>query len=312
MPIISIVIPVYGCVDCVISLYKRLVAVLESLGYDFEIIMVNDSSPDGSWRIVTDICSKDNRVKGVNLSRNFGQHHAISAGLDISTGDYVVVMDCDLQDSPEEIPLLLEKMEEGYDIVLGRRVERQDSWFKKKSSEYFYKVLSFLTDTKLDSNVANFGVYKRKVIRAVCSMSDQIRFFPAMVQWVGFTSATVDIKHNERLVGTSSYSLGRLLKLASNVILTFSNKPLKIIVGLGFSVSAAALVYAAIVFWRALFGGIAVPGWSSVIISVWFLSGGHMIVAGLVGIYVGKIFDATKRRPRYVVTDLLNIDIDNK
>ncbi len=308
MATISVVTPVYGCSDSLVLLYERLVSTLLPLTNDFEIVMVSDASPDRAWEVIRALCERDRRVKGIHLSRNFGQHHAIAAGLDVAKGDYIVVMDCDLQDEPEEIPKLLAKLEEGYDMVLGRRVDRQDRWLKRKSSEYFYKVLGYLTDSKLDASVGNFGVYRRKVVQAVCGMGDQTRFFPAMVQWVGFSSTAIDIKHGDRTVGVSSYSWSRLFHLASNVVLSFSNKPLRIIIGLGFVVSLGAILYALTIFWRAIFGGIDVPGWSSVIISVWLLSGVHMIVIGIVGVYVGKIFDTAKKRQIYIIKDAINIE----
>ena len=167
-----------------------------------------------------------------------------------------------------------------------------------------------MTDTHLDSGIANFGIYHKKVIRSVLSMGDPIRFFPAMAQWVGFASAIIEIKHGERFAGPSSYSWRKLFKLASNVIITFSNKPLRIIINTGFIVSAFALIYAVYIIWKALVGGVEVPGWSSVIVSMWFLGGLHMIVAGIVGVYVGKAFDAVKNRPIYIIDKTLNMKDD--
>lgn len=271
--------------------------------------MVNDASPDDAWSVICSLCVKDRRVKGINLSRNFGQHKAISAGLELSTSDYIIVMDCDLQDNPDEIPRLLTKLKEGYDVVLGRRVQRRDHWLKRNSSIFFYRVLSYLTDTQLDPAVANFGVYSRKVIDSINEMGDGDRFFPIMAQWVGFSSASIEVRHSERLMGQTSYSWWRLFHLAANIILTFSNKPLRLIVGLGFYISASAFVYALYIFSHALWGGVTVAGWSSVIISIWFFSGVHIIIMGLIGLYVGKIFDSVKYRPIYVIKDTVNVDI---
>lgn len=311
MTTLSIVVPVYGCGECLVALHARLVQNIQHRVDSFEIILVNDASPDESWQVIQEICAGDRRVKGVSLSRNFGQHPAICAGLEIAGGDYVVVMDCDLQDRPEEIGRLLDKIAEGYDMVLGRRAVRQDRWLKRAASSFFYRTMSFLTDTRLDPGIANFGIYRKTVVQAVIRMGDPVRFFPVMIQWVGFSSSVIDIQHGDRLTGETSYTWGQLLRLASNIILTFSNKPLRIIVKAGFVVSAGAMVYASSVIWDALVGKIAVPGWSSVIISVWFLSGIQMIVAGIVGIYVGKVFDATKNRPTYIVSRTENIEGDS-
>lgn len=307
MTTISVVTPVYGCGANLPTLHQRLIEVLTPITQDFEIIMVNDASLDHAWAAIEQICAQDARVKGVSLSRNFGQHPAITAGLSQASGEWIVVMDCDMQDVPAEIPRFIEKARQGYDLVLGKRAMRKDSWIKRNSSIQFYKLLSYLTETHLDPGIANFGIYHRKVIQAVLKMGDPIRFFPAMAQWVGFASATIDIEHGDRFGGSSSYSWRSLFKLASNVIITFSNKPLRIIVNAGFFVSASALVYASYIIWKALVGGTAVPGWSSVIVSVWFLSGLHMVVAGIVGVYVGKVFDASKNRPMFIVDKTINL-----
>lgn len=307
MTTISIVTPVYACGAILATLHQRLVEALTPVTQDFEIIMVNDASPDSAWATIKEICAQDSRVKGVSLSRNFGQHPAIMAGLSQATGEWIVVMDCDMQDAPEEIPRFFEKALQGYDLVLGKRAMRKDSWIKRQSSIQFYKLLSYLTETHLDPGIANFGIYHRKVIEAILEMGDPIRFFPAMAQWVGFKSATIDVEHGERFGGSSSYSWRSLFKLASNVIITFSNKPLRIIINAGFLVSALALVYAAYIVWKVLVIGSPVPGWSSVIVSVWFLSGLHIVVAGIVGVYVGKVFDASKKRPIYIFDETINL-----
>jgi dolichol-phosphate mannosyltransferase len=305
--LISVVVPVYGCSDCLVKLHQRLTGVLKALPADFEIILVNDASPDGAWDTIKRLCASDPRVKGVDLSRNFGQHHAICAGLNLAKGTHIVVMDCDLQDDPAEIRVFFGKISEGYDAVLGTRSRRRDSFIKRATSRAFYWALSALTQSKLDPGVANFGMYRASVIRAVNSMGDKVRFFPLMVQWVGFKATTVEVRHGERYTGETSYSWARLLKLAANVAMTFSDRPLVLIVNAGFAISASALAYAAYIVVRALTIGIAVPGWSSVIISLWFLGGAQMIVVGIVGIYVGKTFEAAKGRPLFVVRETLNL-----
>jgi glycosyltransferase involved in cell wall biosynthesis len=305
--LLSIVVPVYGCEQCLVPLHARLTKVLKGLPLDYEILLVNDGSPDRAWEAIGRRCAADRRVRGLDLSRNFGQHYAIAAGLQAARGSLVVVMDCDLQDDPAEIPRFYAKLKEGYDAVLGRRQVRQDSWPKRLSSRLYYRALGFLTDSSLDSSVSNFGLYRRPVIDAVNSMGDQVRFFPLMVQWVGFRTASLDVRHAGRAEGRSAYTWLKLFRLAAGVALTFSNKPLLILMNAGFMVSGVAACYACYVVVRALGGGIAVQGWSSVIISVWFLGGVQMIVAGIVGIYVGKIFDAAKNRPLFVVRETRNL-----
>lgn len=300
MPHISIVSPVYGCKSCLNDLYVRLLITLEKITIDFEIILVNDAGPDKAWPLIKELAEKDNRVKGINFSRNFGQHYAITAGLEYATGDWVVVMDCDLQDQPEEILKLYLKAQEGYDTVLAQRVERHDTFFKKTFSRIFYKVLGYLTESNQDSSVANFGIYHKKVIRAVLLMNDSIKYFPAMVKWVGFKSTGIAINHAEREIGTTSYNFKRLLKLAIDTVLSFSDKPLRLTIKFGFMIALIAFLFAIIEVIRFIFGEISVLGWTSLIISIWFLSGIIILVLGVIGLYLGKTFDKVKNRPVYI------------
>src|ERR1035437_711617 len=211
-PHISIVTPVYGCRTCLVELYLRLTQSLEAINTDYEIIMVNDASPDGAWITIEEIAKKDKRVKGIDLSRNFGQHYAINAGLEKCSGEWVIVMDCDLQDQPEEIYKLYLKAQEGFDVVLAQRQMRQDSFLKVYLSKFFYKTLGYLTDTEQDSTIANFGIYHKKVIQTICSMGDSMRYFPTMVRWVGFKQTAIAIEHASRTEGKSSYNFSRLFK----------------------------------------------------------------------------------------------------
>ncbi|MBM7661688.1 dolichol-phosphate mannosyltransferase [Bacillus mesophilus] len=302
---ISVVVPVYGCVSCLEELHRRLTDSLKQITTDFEMIFVNDASPDHSWDKIEQLVKKDDRVVGINLSRNFGQHYAITAGLDYSSGDWIVVMDCDLQDQPEEIEKLYTQAKEGFDIVLGRRANRNDTIFKKLSSKLFYKVFSYLTETEQDGTVANFGIYHTKVISALLSMRENLRFFPTMVKWVGFKSTTIDIQHSLRIEGNSSYSLKKLLKLAFNVMIAFSDKPLRLTVGAGFMISFFSFIYALYIVIRDLMGIKAIQGWPSLIVSIWFLSGLIIFVLGIIGIYLGKAFDEVKKRPIYIVKDTI-------
>ncbi len=303
--LISIIIPVYGCCKSLRLLYERLEKTLSTITENFEIIMINDASPDNSWSVIQELSKKDKRVKGINFSRNFGQHYAITAGIDYAQGDWVVVMDCDLQDQPEEIIKLYNKAQEGYDVVLAQRIEREDSFFKKIGSKIFYKVLSYLTGTEQDASIANFGIYHKKVINAVKDMNDYLKYFPVMVRWVGFKLAVMPVKHSKRYEGESSYSLFKLLSLSIDVMLSFSDKPLKIVVKLGFFISLTSLLISVILFMLALLNYYTVPGWASTMITLWLLSGLIMMIQGIVGIYVGKTFDQTKNRPTYIIKEII-------
>ncbi len=306
IPHISVVVPVYGCRECLSMLYERLKASLEKINPDFEVILVNDSSPDESWSAITELCQMDKRVVGINFSRNFGQHYAITAGLDRARGEWIIVMDCDLQDRPEEIGKLYAKACEGYDVVFAQRLKRQDNFFKKIASKMFHSTLSYLTDTEIDASIANFGIYRKNVIESVVQMREQLRWFPTFVNWVGYKQARLPVEHAKRESGNSSYSVKKLFDLAFNVLMLNSNKPLKLVLKFGFAVSFTAILYAAITLYRYLSGQIGVLGWASLIISIWFLSGVIIFVLGIVGIYIGRIFDQIKQRPLYIIKQTIN------
>lgn len=303
---ISVVSPVYGCSTSLIELYLRLVKTLEEITPDFEIILINDASPDNAWEVIKDICNKDSRVVGINLSRNFGQHYSITAGLDNVSGEWVVVMDCDLQDKPEEILNLYNKAKEGYDSVFAQRIDRKDNFFKKLFSKVFYKIFSYLTDTKQDATVGNFGIYKRIVIESILKMQDQIRFFPTMVQWVGFNKFYLPVEHCYRDSGKSNYNFRSLSRLAFNNIIAFSDKPLRLTTKAGFILSTISFFVA--LFYLILYslGEIKVIGFTALILSVWFLAGLIMMLLGIIGIYIGKVFEKVKDRPHYLIQEKCN------
>lgn len=290
------------------ELVSRIEASVETFTKDYEIILVNDSSPDNSWVKIEGICSTDKKVKGINLSRNFGQHYAITAGLTESTGEWVVVMDCDLQDRPEEIPNLYRKVQEGYDTVFAQRIERKDGFLKRLSSTLFNATFAFLTDQEQDKTVGNFGIYHRQVINAVLSMGDSVRWFPIMVKWVGFKIGYIPVEHAERAEGKSSYSLRRLLSVASDNMIAFSNKPLRLMLQFGFCVVVISILVALFYLIRYLSGGIAVDGFTTMVISMWLLGGIIIMLIGMTGIYVGKTFDKTKDRPLFIIRDKLNLE----
>jgi glycosyltransferase involved in cell wall biosynthesis len=302
LPVFSIVSPVYKAENLIAELVRRIQNSMVALTDNYEIILVDDRGPDKSWDRIAEQAALDPRVRGVRLSRNFGQHKAITAGLEQSRGEWIVVMDCDLQDQPEEIPVLYRyATAEKYDLVFARRVERQDSWLKRAGSRAFYQMLAYLTDTKQDPAIANFGIYHRKVINAVLSMRESIRYFPTMLRWVGFRAGAVAVAHAERQEGSSSYNLRRLINLALDIILAYSDKPLRLTVKLGLLVSASAFLMVLVTCFRFLMGEILVLGYTSLIISVWFFSGLILSVLGMVGLYLGKTFEQVKNRPIYLV-----------
>jgi glycosyltransferase involved in cell wall biosynthesis len=307
-PHISVVSPVYGCKTCLIELYSRLKQTLEKTTPDFEIILVNDASPDGAWETIVELAQKDSRVKGINLSRNFGQHYAITAGINYTQGEWVVVMDCDMQDQPEEIPKLYEKALEGYDIVYARRIMRKDSLKKRISSKIFHTIYSYLIGMKTDSAIGNFGIYSQYVVQEYNKMKETARSFTSLVQYIGFKVSTVDVQHSQRFIGKTSYSLSRLYHLTLDVILSGSTKPLKLTVKLGFTISLLSIFLSLYNILAYLTGIVRVAGFTSTIFSIWFMGGMLMFVLGILGLYIGKIFEQVKERPLYIVSDKINID----
>lgn len=303
---VSVVSPVYRAQNLIDELVERLENSLSKIFEDYEIILVEDGSPDKSWEAIEKICANNQKVKGIKLSRNFGQHYAITAGLANANGDWVVVMDCDLQDQPEEIPKLYNKAKEGYDIVYAQRELRQDSVLKKVSSKLFYKTFGYLTDSKQDPSIANFGIYKNKVIQSILAMNDHVRFFPTMVQWVGFKSAKINVEHSSRAEGKSSYSWRKLINLAIDNIIAFSDKPLRLTIRLGLFIAVLSFIFGLVYIYKYLNGEIKVLGFASIIISIWFLSGLIIFILGIIGIYLGKAFDKVKERPTYIISRMLN------
>ena len=302
-PHLTVVVPVYGCEASLKELYERLVVSMRPITDDFEIIMVNDASPDQSWKSITLLAQNDNRVKGVNLSRNFGQHYAITAGIDFAKGDWVVVMDCDLQDQPVEIEKFYTKAQEGYDIVFGKRVERKDSYLKKLSSRLFYIVYDYFTNTQNRSGTANFGIFSKRVIDNYKRLREQNRAFPLFIRWMGFKSIDIDIEHAPRKEGQSSYNLKKLFTLAFDSIISHSNKPLRLFIKLGFMFSFFSLVYGIYLIFNYFINDVAVTGWTTVVVSIYFIGGLLFANLGILGIYIGKIFNETKKRPLYIIQE---------
>jgi dolichol-phosphate mannosyltransferase len=300
---LSIVVPVYGSPESVPELSQRLINVLPALTEEFEVILVNDGCPKGSWAEVVDSANRFDQVVGINLSRNFGQHMAITAGLEVSKGDRVVVMDCDLQDVPEQIPVLWDEINKGFDSVVAQRIERNDKFLKRMSSKAFHAFLTYMTDTKSDASIANFGIYSRQVIDSYLKLKEQIRFFPLHVRWLGYDTSAIEVSHAERFEGVSSYTLSKLLRLALDIIISFSDKPLRLMVKLGFLMSLFATLATVYLLIKYFLYSTSVEGWTSLMVSIWFLGGFIISMLGVVGIYVAKTFDETKARHLYLVKE---------
>lgn len=300
---ISIVSPVYRAEKILPLLVSEINLVMERIGEDYEIILVDDRSPDNSWEVMKVLSSQNSKIKSIRLSRNFGQHSAIFAGLTKTKGDWVVVMDCDMQDQPKEIAKFYKKALEGYDIVLGQRENRKDKFLKKLSSKLFYKVFNYLSGANFDNNVANFGIYHQKTIKSILDMGDYVKFFSLFINWIGFKSVSIPIEHGEREEGKSTYSVGRLFKQAFNVIISFSDKPLRLFINFGLSISILSFILGIYYLYLSITHKITQPGFSSLILSIWFLSGIIISCIGIVGVYLGKTFDQAKGRPTFIIDE---------
>lgn len=301
-PEISVVVPVYGSDEVLRELHRRTVATLEKSTSAFELIFVNDASPDRAWEVIQKIATEDKRVRGLNLSRNFGQYPAITAGLKASQGEWVVVMDCDLQDQPEEIEHMYTKAQEGFFVVVGSRQKRHDNWLRSLVSRIFYATLSYLTGIYQDRTLANFGIYHRRVIDAILSLEDHMRYFSVMVRWVGFRTAIIPVEHAKRRGGKSGYSFRKLLNLGIDIILAYSERPLRIIIKFGVLVTTLSGGYLIFIIGTGFFGQSIEP-LLIVIASLWFIFGLISIMLGTIALYLGKTFEEVKKRPIYIVQE---------
>lgn len=302
---ISVVVPVYGCKAALEELYERLTKTLQRLTDEYEIILVNDACPQNSWEIIRKICEQDQHVVGIEMARNFGQIKAITAGLDYSSGEWVVVMDCDLQDRPEEILNLYAKAQEGYDAVFARRKARKDSFMKVLVSKIFYKIYELATDGNYDPAVCNFSVVNRKMVDEYCKMRELHRAYVIYMKWLGFRQTTIDVEHDPRKEGKSSYNMKKRIQLALEILTSQSDKLVKIMVGFGFSMTLVSFlaVVGLVIYYCTCH---VMMGWTSMIATMCLLAGIIIMVMGVVGIYVGNIFMQVKERPLYVIRSIEN------
>jgi polyisoprenyl-phosphate glycosyltransferase len=303
---ISVVIPVYRAERILPELCQRLVESLSTLRRSYEIILVDDRSPDNGWKVMQEMAQIYPDITVVRLSRNFGQHYAITAGLDLAGGAWTVIMDCDLQDQPEEIPRLLEMAESGYDIVLARRKLRIDSAAKRLSSQVFYGLFNFLSGYRMDPSVGSFRIMRRPVVEAYRNMREAARLFGGMIEWLGFETTYLDVRHVGRFEGRTSYTFQKLMRLAADGIISFSNRPLYLSIAVGILMSfLAAAVAVGLIARYFLHPGNGVPGWPSLFTLTTFIGGLILMNLGILGIYVGRIYDQTKGRPLYVVDQIV-------
>lgn len=308
---ISVIIPMYYEEDVAEECYRRVSTVLYSLKekYNYEIIFINDGSKDKTGEILENIANEDKNIKLIEFSRNFGHQSAVTCGLKYSTGDCVVIMDADLQDPPELLPDMLKKWEEGYDVIYGKRKSREgESAFKLLTAKAFYSTLNKLSDIEIPKNTGDFRLVDRKVVDVVNNLPEHNKFLRGLFSWVGFKQYPYEYERKERFAGKTKYPLKKMLKLASDGIISFSTKPLKIVGGIGIIsviISIIILIYSILSFtfkWNNL-----TAGWTSIMCTITFLAGAILISLWMIGEYIARIYDETKRRPEYIVEKTFNI-----
>lgn len=289
---------------------RRLTAVMESCGYPYELVFVNDGSRDRTLEILERFAAKDKRVKVISFSRNFGHQLAVTAGIDKARGSAVVIIDADLQDPPELIPDMLRLWEQGYDVVYARRKKRKgESFFKLVTAKLFYRVLDKLSDVRIPLDTGDFRLIDARVADELRKMRERNRFLRGMISWMGFRQTPLEYERNERFAGETKYPFKKMVKLALDGIISFSSKPLKLAQYLGFfAVFCAVAVFLYSVACRLIGGRNLVSGWASIMTAVTFLGGVQLISVGILGEYIARMYEESKNRPLYIIEKEINTD----
>lgn len=301
-PYLSLVVPMYNEQEVIPVFFDTIKNILGAITENYEIICVNDGSSDGTADLLDQCRADDPRVKVICLSRNFGKDAALTAGLDHVSGDAVVVIDADLQDPPELIADFVEKWREGYDVVYGqRRSRKQDTWFKRTSASLFYSVLGRISGVGMPRNVGDFRLMDRRVVDALASVRERNRFMKGLLTWVGYKQTPILFDRPDRSAGETKYNLSRMMNFALDGITGFSTLPLRIAGYLGISVACFSLVFGVYLIVKTLVGGVDVPGWASLMVVMLLLGGVQLTVLGIIGEYIGRIYQESKMRPLYLV-----------
>lgn len=309
----SVVVPLYNEEEVLLETYKRLKKVMDSLNEPYEIIFVNDGSRDKTAQMVYEICNKDNTIKFVDFARNFGHQTAITAGMDFSEGESIVVIDADLQDPPELIPKMIEKWREGYDVVYGKRASRKgETFFKKFTAKVFYRFLRSMTDVDIPVDTGDFRLIDRKVCEALKLVNERNRYIRGIISWLGFKQYGLEFNRDKRFAGETKYPLKKMLKFAADAITSFSYKPLKLASYAGMTLSFVSFVYLVVVLFTKLFmpTKITQAGWASTLAVNLFFNGITLMILGIIGEYIGRIYDEAKGRPLYIVKKTKNFSED--
>jgi len=300
-PAISVVAPVFNEEECLPIFRERLGKVLEEMDSDYEVVLVDDGSTDKSREIISRFAQKDSRWRGIFFARNFGHQAAISAGLDAARGKAVVVMDSDLQDPPEAIPHLLEKAQEGYDIVYARRASRRENIFKRAVYKFFYRLLAGVADVDIPLDAGDFTCMNRKAVDALKAFPERNRFVRGLRAWVGFRQTGLDVHREKRAAGRNKYTLRKLLRLAADAVFSFSWVPLRLVSVVGALCVLASLVYLGVIIYLRLTRQFALSGWTTTTFLIIVFGGLTLLALGIIGEYIGRIYDEVKQRPIYIV-----------
>lgn len=300
---ISVIVPCFNEEEGLKTFNKALITALPEK-YDYEVIYINDGSSDQTYQVITELARENQRIKYISFSRNFGHQNALKAGYDYASGNCAISLDADLQHPPEVIPILISKWEEGFEIVNTLRHDHHSiSFAKKASSGLFYKIMNKLSDVQIENGMADFRLIDQKVLKQLKLFHENFLFFRGMIPWMGFKQTVVPFTANERFAGTSKYTFKKMLKFASAGVTAFSVRPLKLSIYLGTAIAIIAFLYGLFAIYIHFFTDKAVTGWTSVIISVLFVGGINLLVLGIIGEYLGKLFIENKRRPNYLISD---------
>ncbi|MBW7652184.1 glycosyltransferase family 2 protein [Anoxybacillus sp. ST4] len=309
----SVVIPVYNEALVIRETYKRLKRVMEQTDGAYELLFVNDGSKDETLDLLKELAVRDDTVKYLNFSRNFGHQIAITAGMDYASGEAIVIIDADLQDPPELILDMIEKWKEGYDVVYAKRTKRKGETFFKKITAYaFYRLLRAATEIDIPLDTGDFRLIDRKVRDQLVGMRERSRFVRGLVSWVGFNQTAIEYERDERFAGETKYPLKKMIRFSLDGITSFSYKPLKLASLLGFLLSVVSVGWMAVVLYLKLFTDATVTGWSSLVMAVLFFNGVVLMMLGVIGEYIGRIYDEVKQRPLYILRESWGVGYEKK